>query len=445
MQATFTQGSIFRHICVMTLTSTAGLLAFFLVDVVDMFWLSILGEVALAAAIGYAGSLLFFTMSVSIGLSVAVSAVVSQSIGQGNMAETRKLVANVLLLVFMISFPFSLAMLLGTSAFLDLIGARGHASELARQYIYIVLPSMSIMSLGMALTGVLRAMGRAKLSMYMTLIGAVVNAVMDPIFIFGFELGIQGAAIATVLCRLAMLAYGIYVVFYVYKFIQAPQWRRLGVAWKSFRRVAIPSTLTNLSTPIGVIYVTFVTASFGDAAVAGNAILTKVQPLAFCGLFALSGAVGPIVGQNLGARMPERILEVLNGTISFVLIYCLVVCTLLFLLTEVIVFVFSASGDAALLIRVFCWGLSSVFIFNGLTFCTNAIFNNLDVAQWATYINFSKATLFTMPFVHLGAIWGGPVGIWCGLWLGSAVIAALGVWLAYYRVNSLRKTMSVEG
>jgi len=94
MRAIFTEGSILKHICVMTTTATAGLLVFFLVDLVDMFWLSLLGQVELAAAIGYAGSLLFFTMSISIGLSIATTAVVSQSIGRGDMAHTKPLVAS---------------------------------------------------------------------------------------------------------------------------------------------------------------------------------------------------------------------------------------------------------------------------------------------------------------------------------------------------------------
>jgi putative MATE family efflux protein len=444
MQATFTKGLIFKHICVMTFTSAAGLLVLFFVDLVDMFWLSLLGEVELAAAIGYAGSLLFFTMSVGIGLTIAASAVVSQSIGRGEQSKTKKLVANVMILVLAISFPISWIVLIGTSAFLNLIGAEGHAASLASQYIYIVLPSMPIMALGMALTGVLRAMGKAKESMYLTVVGGVVNAVLDPLFIFGLELGIQGAAIATVCSRFAMLAYGIYVVVYSHSFVERTKLKGLWPAWLDFRRVAVPSILTNLATPIGVVYVTFMMAGFGDGAVAGNAIISKVQPLAFCGLFALSGAVGPIVGQNLGAKMTGRILAVLNGTISFILLYCFAVCIVLALATELIVAMFSAAGDAAYLIRAFCWGLSSVFVFNGLTFCTNAIFNNLNVAHWATYFNFAKSTVFTIPFVHAGALLGGMVGVWIGLWIGSAIIAAIGLCFAYYRVKKVERELLLE-
>jgi len=287
-------------------------------------------------------------------------------------------------------------------------------------------------------------MGQAKQAMYLTIIGGVVNAVLDPLFIFGLELGIQGAAIATVISRVAMLSYGVYIVVYRHKFLEKPQRGELKSVWDSFRRVAVPSVLTNLATPIGVIYVTFMMASFGDGAVAGNAILSKIQPLAFCGLFALSGAIGPIIGQNLGAKFADRILQVLNGTIGLIFVYCLAMSLLLFLATEFLVFAFSATGDAAHLIRAFCWGLSTVFIFNGLTFCTNTMFNNLEVAHWATFINFAKATIFTVPFVHLGAAWGGAIGVWCGLWVGSAIIAVAGVWLAYYRVRIISREIKAE-
>ena len=108
-----------------------------------------------------------------------------------------------------------------------------------------------------------------KRAMYVTLAGAVVNAVFDPILIFGLDLGIRGAAIASVLGRLTMLAVALYGAVYIHRIYA-------GFSWRSFRNylsritsIAYPAILTNIVTPIGAIYMIYVISGFGDSAVAG--------------------------------------------------------------------------------------------------------------------------------------------------------------------------------
>src|SRR5690606_6365693 len=109
---------------------------------------------------------------------------------------------------------------------------------------------------------------------------------------------------------------------------------------RSYFSIAFPAVLTNLSTPIGLAYVTYVMASFGDEAVAGQAIVGRIQPVAFAGLFALSGAIGPIAAQNLGALQFPRIFETLHKSLIFVLIYCACACGILFAATPLLVAAF---------------------------------------------------------------------------------------------------------
>lgn len=437
MQAKFTQGSIFKHVSVMTLASTAGLLSLFLVDLVDLYWLSLLGEVELAAAIGYAGSILFFTLSLCIGLSIGCGALVSQSIGSGNIEQTRQLVGHIFTGILVLTAVVAAAVMFTVPWLLGLLGATDRSLELAQAYITIIIPSMPLMGIAMACSGVMRALGHAKESMYLTLLGGFVNAILDPLFIFGFNMGIEGAATATVCARLAMVAYGCQRVFKAYGLFVRPHWAGFTQDISHYSHTALPAVLTNLSTPIGVAYITAVMAQFGDSAVAGNAVVSKLQPLAFAGLFALSGSVGPIAGQNLGARLFSRIMETLKSSLLFTFGYCALACLILFLLTEFLVSAFNAEGQAALLIRVFCYGISLTSLFNGMTFVTNALFNNLRLATWATGFNFAKATVFTMPFASLGGHWGGPVGVYVGVFIGAAIIGLTAVAVAYWKIKRL--------
>lgn len=439
MKAKYTEGPIFPHICTMTFASTAGLLSLFLVDLVDMYWLSLLGEIELAAAIGYAGSILFFTLSFSIGLSIGCSAVVSHAIGEGDKQITRELVGSVMLAIACSTFPLALGVVYFITPLLEGLGAQGRAYDLAHDYLVIILPSLPLLAIAMACGGVMRALGHAKESMYLTLMGGFVNAVFDPVLIFAAGWGIEGAAVASVLARCAMVSFGVYKLLSHYQLLAMPNWSTLYRDLRNYLGTALPAVLTNLATPIGVAFVTATMAQFGDSAVAGNAIIGKLQPLAFAGLFALSASIGPIAGQNLGARQYDRIMETLKGSLKFITLYSLGACTVLALLARFFVFAFQAEAEAAKLIYWFCYGLSAMFFFNGITFATNALFNNLKAAKWATLFNFLRATVFTMPFALLGAHWGGPVGIYVGLFIGSAMVAGLGLWVAYRKIDFMAK------
>jgi len=437
MQARFTEGSIFKHISTMTFASTAGLMSLFLVDLVDMYWLSLLGEIAIAAAVGYAGSILFFTLSLCIGLSIGCSAVVSQAIGRGEKDNAKHLIGNIFLIIVAITLPVSLLVLLYLADILSLLGAKGDAHFLAYQYLSIILPSLPLLALAMCSSGVIRAIGQAKMAMYVTLVGGFVNAVLDPIFIFGLNLGIEGAAVATFISRIAMVVYGLYIIIKRYDLLAKPYLIKVMSDAKHYANIAFPAVLTNLSSPIGVAFVTATIAQFGDSAVAGHAVISKIQPLAFAGLFALSGSIGPIAGQNLGAQKFDRIMTVLHSSIKFIVLYCLVACIVLALMAPFFVSMFQAEGDAASLIYLFCYGLSLIFIFNGITFATNALFNNIDAPALATLLNFLKATVFTVPFVWVGSQWYGAKGIYVGLTVGALLVALLGWYLAYKHIKAL--------
>lgn len=445
-KARYLEGPISGHLMRMTLSGGLGLLALFAVDLVDLFFISLIGEQQLAAAVGFAGSLMFFTQSLSIGLSIAVGATVSKALGADHISKARELVSSGLAIVFASSAIITLLVWLFRLTFLSWLGAEGATAEFASAYLGIILPAFPFLAVGMSAGGVMRARGDATGALWLTLSGAIVNAVLDPILIFAAGLGLQGAALASVVSRLTIFAYGMYKIQSEYQLVQKPTLKILKRDLPELTAIAIPSVLTNLATPIGIAFVTATIAQFGDSAVAGNAIISRLQMVAFVGLYALSSVVGPIAGQNWGANNFSRVRSVLNESMLFVVIYCLAVCGLLALFTNPILAVFSASAEAAELIRWFTLGLSLVFIFNGITFATNALFNNLGAAKVSTLFNVAKATVFTIPFVWLGAKLGDAPGVLVGQAIGSVVIALAGwYWCAQFiskleRENVSRKT-----
>jgi putative MATE family efflux protein len=432
----YLKGPVSKHIHRMTVSGGLGLLALFAVDFLDLFFISLLGERELAAAVGFAATILFFCQSLSIGLTIAVGATVSRVLGANRQDQARELIASSFVMIILVTTVVATSVWIGREAILALLGAEGYTLDQASMYLAIILPSFVPVSIGMAAGGVMRAKGDAKGALWVTLSGAIVNAIFDPILIFALDLELTGAAIASAMARLTIFGYGLFIL-HKYRLLSRPSLAAVRRDLPTIGSIAVPSVFTNLATPIGLAFVTASMAQFGDSAVAGLAIITRLQQVAFVALFALSGVVGPIAGQNLGAGAYERVSDVLSESIRFIFRYCLVVCLTLALLTQPIIWAFQASAQAAELIRWFTLGLSAVFVFNGITFATNALFNNLGAPKTSTLFNVLKATAFTVAFVWLGAQWFGAPGVLIGQGLGSAIIALAGWFWCRRYVNRL--------
>ena len=435
--AVFTQGSTMRHVLLMTGASTVGLLAMFGVDMVDMFFLTMLGEQELAAAVGFAGTLLFFLVAVSIGLQIGMGALVARAEGARRRDLAGQFCSSALIFNTLVSVVICAVAWFFLRDLLALLGARGLTLDYATSYAQILLPSMPLMVLGMSAAAGVRAVGDARRSMWATLAGSVVNGALDPVFIFVFGWGLEGAAWASVVSRVAVLVVAWHALFSVHQLPQRVNFTQFLQDLKSILQIAIPAVLTNLATPIGASFVLMSMAQFGDGAVAGAAIMGRITPLAFAAVFALSSAVGPIIGQNAGAGRYDRVRSTLLNAVSFGAVYVLLIWLGLWLSADFIVRAFSASAEAGQLIEFYCRWLVPAFVFNGTLFIANASFNNLHHPQWATVFNFSKMALGTIPAVYLGAQWYGARGVMAGEALSSVVFGVLGLLAALALVRRL--------
>ena len=194
---------------------------------------------------------------------------------------------------------------------LGLLGAEGKVLDLAQSYFQIVNMGLPMLVVGMACGAALRGLGLVRKSMIATLIGGALNAVFDPIFIFGFNWGLEGAAYATLLSRVAVLAVGLY-----FAVVQAQMFRgcRLANVPGTLRPVfaiAAPSLIASLSTPFGSAYFTSTLSRFGEEVIAGVSVFGRLMPLAFVGILTLAMSLAPIVGQNFGAGKRDRVGRVL--------------------------------------------------------------------------------------------------------------------------------------
>jgi putative MATE family efflux protein len=408
--AHFVEGSTMRHVVIMTLTSAVGLMAMFFVDLADLWFLTLLDNIEITAAIGFAGTIVLANLSVGLGVAIGGGALVSQSLGRGNEDGASETASAALVLSMATGALMAVAVGLFARPMLTLLGATGEALEIARSYLLVLLPGFLLLTGAIMLSFTLRAIGDPRRAMYVTLTTAFANAVLDPIFIFGFGLGVEGAALATICANLGSFSVGFYSLQKHHGFLVRPTRTSIRASLKPISRIALPAIATQLATPFSIAYLTAVTARFGTDAVAAVAVVNRLIPVAFGIIFSLSGAVGPVIGQNYGAGRFDRVRQTLLDGFKFSTGYTIGISALMALLAGQLPGWFNATPEAGHLITFYYTFIGITWAFAGVQFVSQAAFNNLDKASWSMWFNWGKVTIGTIPLLHLGAALAGAEG-----------------------------------
>ena len=436
--AIFTTGSTMRHVITMTMAGAVGLISIFAVDLLNLFYISLLGQQELTAAVGYASTIMFLTVSLSIGFTIAGTAIVSKTLGAGDGEKARYDAGATLVYIFFINCLSAILLFPLLGPILTLLGAVGRTHAVALDFMQIVTFAIPLMGIGMGCSGLLRARGDGKRAMYVTLSAGFVAALIDPLLIVYLDLGVRGAAISTVFTRVALCVSGLYGVLVIHKMIAVPNLRQLSALLRPYLIIAIPAMLTQIATPFSNAYMTSVMSEFGDGAVTGWTIIGRLVPLAFVAIFTMSAAVGPILGQNLGAKLFDRINSTMWDCLRFAFVYTLIVWALLAIFAGNIISLFGASEDAADLVRFFSLIIGGTYVFQGGLFVANAAFNNLGYPILSTVFNWGRATLGTIPFALVGSRWG-PNGAMAGYGIGGILFGVGAIIVCFVVIRKLEE------
>jgi putative MATE family efflux protein len=440
--AKFVTGSTMRHVIEMTVTGSIGLMAIFSVDLLTLLYVSMLKDDALTAGVGYSALINFFAISINIGLMIGSSALVARFIGAGDRIKARDMASSSLGWAVIVSLCVAIILFLFSSSILTLLGATGRVHAVAYHILCITLPSGPLMALGMCLSGILRADGDANRAMYVTLAGGIATAIFDPILIFGLNLGVTGAAIAIVISRIVFVLIGWHGCYKIHNLTGMPKLSAMKSDAKPLFKIAFPAVLTNIATPVANAFLLRIVSQFGEQAVAATAIIDRLTPVAFGVLFALSGAIGPILSQNLGAKKFDRVNDGLRDGLIVVALYVAFTWGLLSLANGLIVNMFHATGATAQYVRFFCFISGFMWIFNGFLFTANAAFNNLGYPIYSTVFNWMRATLGVVPLGFLGASMGGFQGSLIGVSLGGLIFGTAAVFVAFRQIKKLEGRVS---
>jgi putative MATE family efflux protein len=442
--AVFVSGSTLRHVLVMTGTGSVGLMAIFVVDLLSLLYVSWLGRPEATAGVGFATIVLFFAISFNIGLMIGVSALVARALGAGRRDEARRMGGSTIAVMGLTGAVVFIVIWLFLPGLLTLLGASGETHAIALRFLHIVLPANILMAVGMGLSGILRAVGDAKRSMYVTLAGGIATAILDPILIFGLGLGTDGAAIATVFSRIIFVIVGWHGAVHVHAMVARPTLSDIAMDARPMWAIAGPAILTNVATPVANAFIAAIIARFGDKAIAAWAIIDRLVPVVFGALFAMSGAIGPILSQNWGAGRFDRMRQALNDAVLVSCIYVLVTWGLLVIGRGALVSLFNVDGMAAEIIHVFAWISGPMWLALGALFVANASFNNLGFALYSTAFNWGRAVLGAMPLAWAGAMLDGPRGVLVGVTLSAVIFGSAALVMAYRVITRLETQAALK-
>ncbi|KIN63787.1 Multi antimicrobial extrusion (MATE) family-like protein [Sulfitobacter noctilucicola] len=437
-QGRFLTGGTMGHVVRMTATGAMGITFVFLVDAANLFWVSQLGQPQLVAAIGFAYAVQFFSVSIAVGLMIGATAVISRSIGMGSRDQARRQAGAAAVIAASILACVSTLIVGFRHQLIGFTGAEGETARLAARYLAITIPSLIPMSAALVLSGTLRADGYGAKAMYITLTGGMLLMLIDPVLIFWMGWGLDGAAIGLVLFRFTLLVAAIYFAIIQMKLVDRPTLRTLRNIAGPFMAVAGPAIATQMSTPAGNYLLTIVMARYGDEAMAAWAVVGRLTVVVFGGVFALSGAIGGIFGQNFGAGQMDRVRSTYRDALMFCFAYTVVAWVLMLIATPYVIKAFALTGVGQDVLRSFTLVGVGGFIFIGALFVSNAAFNNLGKPGRSTLVNWSKDGILSFPAAAAFAGLFGASGVIYGQAAAGALMGIIAATWGWFYVNGLR-------
>ena len=310
-----TQGSLGRQLVRMTGPMIFGILGITIFNLVDTFFVGLLGTRELAA-LSFTFPIVLTFHSLTMGVSTGVTAMISRAAGRNEPEKLKAQVFDSIIIAIIMTILFIGIGFVIMKPVLILMKAEEDLLPIILTYLYIWLPGLIFVIFPMVGNGIIRALGDTKTPGVVMMIAALVNAVLDPMFIFGIgpfpDLGVAGAALATVIGRFVTFAIALYVLVKREKVLTLMKRkpREMLATWKEIFMIAIPAALSRIILPIGTGIITGLLAAYGLSAVAGFGVAAKLENFLLIITNALASVIVPIAGQNIGARKFDRVREI---------------------------------------------------------------------------------------------------------------------------------------
>jgi putative MATE family efflux protein len=401
-----TQGAIARHIVNMAVPIAAGMIVQMLYQMIDLYFVSGLGDVAIAG-VSTAGNATFIVFALTQVLGVGTVALISQAVGRKDQADANLIFNQSLVLSGLCGLAVLLSGYLFTRSYMSSIAADGPTVDAGVTYMFWLTPGMALQFALITMGSALRGTGIVKPTMLVQMSTVLINAILAPVLIAGWgtghALGVAGAGLATsiaVVVGVAML----WIYFHrlehyvgVNRNLQRPQWKQ----WNRLLQVGLPSgaEFALLFIYTGISY--YVIRNFGAAAQAGFGIGSRVLQAIMLPAMAIAFAAGPIAGQNYGARNAARVRETFRHAVVIGSMAMILMTVVAQWRPEYLVGLFTKEPQALSIGTLFLRLVSWNFVAQGLIFTCSSMFQGLGNTRPSLLSSCTRLVTYAIPALWL--------------------------------------------
>ena len=430
----FTSGNIKRAIFLLSVPMILEMLMESIFAIVDILYVSRV-SVNAVATIGLTESMITLVYAVAIGLSMAATAVVARRIGEKDTEGASQAAVQVIFLGIAVAIVIMIIGILYSKELLALMGAEPDLIAEGYGYTKVLMGGNITIMLLFLINAIFRGAGNASIAMKVLVLSNGLNIILDPIFIFGWgpipAFGVEGAAIATTIGR------GTAVLF------------QLGILFNGFGiiKIKIKDLVLRLAVMINLIKISLggigqfligtsswvflmrIMSEFGSEVLAGYTIAIRVIMFTLMPAWGMSNAAATLVGQNLGAKKPERAEISVWKTGKYNAWFMGLVSLIYLAFAPQIIVLFNSSPEVvkygSLCLRIIAVG----YIFYGYGMVIIQSFNGAGDTKTPTYINFICFWMIQLPFAYLTAIGLGlgPIGVFGAITIAEILIAVIGI------------------
>lgn len=449
-KAQLIEGNIQKTLIQMTIPMIAGILSMVVYNLVDTYFVGQLGKNELAA-LSFTFPVVLIINSIALGLGMGSSSVISRAIGKGDMDSVKRLTTDGLILAIVIVAFFVSIGLLTIKPIFTLLGASNTVLPFIYDYMRIWYLGMIFVVIPMVGNNVIRATGDTKIPGLIMLTGAIINTIMDPLLIFGIghfpNLGVSGAALATVIGRASTFTVSLYVLIFKKKLVTFSfgSVKTTLKSWGNILYIGIPNALVKMIFPLGVGIITSLIAAYGETAVAGFGVASRIEFFSLAFVNALSSVFAPFTGQNWGANKLSRIEEGYKISEKFSIFSGLCISILLFIFAKPIAGIFNKDttiiNNIVLYIRI----VPLAYTMQGIYLITSTGFNAINKPILATGLSLMEMFVLYIPLAYLGSKLYGLSGIFIALF-SSYIITGILSHICFNRTifSNKDKTASIE-
>jgi len=437
MAKDLTQGAIAPWLYRLTAPMVLGIMAMFLFNLVDTYFISLLGTQPLAA-ISFTFPVTMLVINMGIGLSIATGAVVARALGQKDQQQTTLWISSSFYLAILIALVLMTVGLTFQDAIFQLLGAGPELLPLISAYMNWWFAGSVLLIILIVVNASVRATGNTKLPSLVMLFSALLNGILDPLLIFGIgpfpELGIKGAAIATLISWL--LALLLIMRFMIRNQLISFRLNHAFInSWKKLVSLGVPAAFTNMLGPLANGLLVAWVAQYGTTAIAAYGVGSRLEPLALIVVMAFTARLPPFVGQNHGAGEHKRIEEALVKSMQFIMIWQLLVYVAMALLAEPISLLFSDDANVREVIKTFIYILPISYFGLGFSLVTTATINSLHKPRISLLINALRLFILYVPLAWIGNHYWGLTGLFWGCAMANLLVG-LTVMLLFNKVRN---------